>query len=442
MTTDSNNDKDRTTLLRRLYYDPTSGLTSVAKLYQRLKSLPDASGAGYTRAEVKSFVDRQSLQQEFKSVKVKHYFPIHWEASTPFQRIQIDLIDMGNWGSKDRFIFALIDTFSRFLFAVTIRTKAELPCKQAMKACLDDIHSINSLFDIRRVDSDGEAAFNGRPFQALIAAENAQYMTAPRDDHKALAYIDRVIRTLRTSLNRWRAATGRTDWESALPDLVDNYNSTYHDSIKTTPNQAIELTLPNQTVVAEIRNDESAPSKIVGDLTNRRNYQFALYKLRHRRKVVARRQPWNQPTIRVGTRVRIPNTDVVENAQRPNQYIKATERRWSAETYPVVDIQGGAFYVVTIDEQTGRTKTYRKYQLQVPIDKTESPPERPPPVERAAAAQRRTIDKSRRTTRRVAKEGVSENHDPAPSAPLGKEPRARRNNAVAGELRRLLEQQQ
>ena len=56
--------------LKDIYYDAETGLGSVDKLYRAAKEF------GFTRKHVQAFVKKQSLNQIFKPVGKRTYFPI------------------------------------------------------------------------------------------------------------------------------------------------------------------------------------------------------------------------------------------------------------------------------------------------------------------------------------------------------------------------------
>ena len=56
--------------LQDIYYDAETGLGSVDKLYRAAKNY------GFTRKQVQKFVKKQSLNQIFKPVGKRNYFPI------------------------------------------------------------------------------------------------------------------------------------------------------------------------------------------------------------------------------------------------------------------------------------------------------------------------------------------------------------------------------
>ena len=54
------------------------------------------------------------------------------------------------------------------------------------------------------------------------------------------ALIERLWRTLAILLQRMRKGTKNFDWPKALPDAIENYNGTWHRSIKATPIELLE----------------------------------------------------------------------------------------------------------------------------------------------------------------------------------------------------------
>ena len=55
-----------------------------------------------------------------------------------------------------------------------------------------------------------------------------------------IALIERFWRTLAILLQRIRTETNNFDWVKALPDAMENYNSTYHRILKADPLEVLE----------------------------------------------------------------------------------------------------------------------------------------------------------------------------------------------------------
>src|SRR4051812_34649814 len=83
-------------LLKNIYYDSKTGISSTDKLYRRVKLLhPDI-----TRKQVNDFINSQETNQVFKRKIVKYHYPL--SSYSPLQRVQIDLLDVSNDSSQNR----------------------------------------------------------------------------------------------------------------------------------------------------------------------------------------------------------------------------------------------------------------------------------------------------------------------------------------------------
>ena len=95
-------------LLQKLYYDPSQGLISQEKFFQKVKHiLPQI-----TRKQVNDFIKNQEVYQQHSRTKPLTQYPIYYNANQPFQRIQIDLMDISNeLQSYGKYVFDYILIF-------------------------------------------------------------------------------------------------------------------------------------------------------------------------------------------------------------------------------------------------------------------------------------------------------------------------------------------
>ena len=108
--------------LQELYYDPVSGYQSQAKLYSdaRLEGLP------VSKAKVKSWFEQQKTYTRFRASK-RGFERRQTYISSIGKQLQMDVVDMSKFEAQNdgyRWIFALIDVFSRFAFCTPVRHKA------------------------------------------------------------------------------------------------------------------------------------------------------------------------------------------------------------------------------------------------------------------------------------------------------------------------------
>lgn len=65
------------------------------------------------------------------------------------------------------------------------------------------------------------------------------YSPQPGDKHGMVSLVERVIQTLRFFLGKIITFGGQYDWASYIHHVVDNYNDTYHSSLRTTPEWSV-----------------------------------------------------------------------------------------------------------------------------------------------------------------------------------------------------------
>jgi len=209
--------------ISKYYYDPKTGFTSAEKLHKKLVKIDPT----VTLKEIKSFIKKQFTAQVNKPIRRPKEFSNIVSPSVG-NNFQIDIIVYDRYAYHNyKYILCCIDVYSRYATcrAMTNRNMSTI------------IKNINSIFEEmgipNNINSDNE--FNKKKFNQL-AQENdiTMYYSQPNEINKN-AIVERFNRTLAELLQKWRIATGKYDWYKVLPDIVDNYNNTFHGTIKATP---------------------------------------------------------------------------------------------------------------------------------------------------------------------------------------------------------------
>jgi hypothetical protein len=346
-------------LLSQLYYDPTTGFISQEKLYQKAKPLDPT----ITRKLVKTFLSTQEIAQVHKKRHKSYQYPL--TAYAPFSRLQIDLLDVSNENPPQnrgtRFLFLAIDVFSRYLFAIPLKSKSEAQCSQALITILSQIPQT---YIPRQIDSDSESAFKSHAFSKLCLDRNIKQNFAQIGDHASLGIVDRVCSTLRSYIAKYQDSRQSQHYIDILPSLVENYNTTIHSTLKDTPTNAI----------------------LTGGITD----------YLHNQTVKASQVAYNKTDYPPGTLVRL----LIKR-----QLFDKGQARFTKTTHSITELKDGLYYV------SDRVGGYRKSELQL-ITQTDSPPdfedageEQQPDLEELREAQQA----ERRQVRLQAKEGVERN---------------------------------
>ena len=207
-----------------LIVDPTYGLFSLDKLYRKVKRL------GYTisREKLKKMLDEEYYNQVTHiQQKPKKFNQIY--APYPRFNYQIDIV------IYDRFkyhnytsILCVVDVYSRFA-ACRAMTNREAPnVLKNLKEIFDEIG------EPERINADNEFR-QAANIKGFFDKEGIRQYYSEANDAIKNGIVERFNRTLITLLNKYRIASGNPDWPKYLQNIVDNYNTTYHSTIKATP---------------------------------------------------------------------------------------------------------------------------------------------------------------------------------------------------------------
>ena len=160
----------------------------------------------------------------------------------PGNIVQSDLIDMQKFSGSNsgyNYILVVIDCFSKKLWTRPLKTKRGQETAQALRSILESMQF---------------------PVQTMIFDEGLeyvnQYVSNLLNEFKIHSYhiksrlkastAERVNRTIKQALWKIFHETKKTRWIDVIDNVVDNYNKTYHTTIKMAPD---EVTWENRAQV-------------------------------------------------------------------------------------------------------------------------------------------------------------------------------------------------
>jgi len=217
------NDKD----ILDKFYNTETGFVSPYKLIEKLK-IKDPKMKQY----IIQLINNQTSYQLMKTPKKQKIYP-PLQASYPFQRVQIDLLDLGSVYNKIptqknngfRYVFGCIDTFTRQAFVEPLKTKT---IKEILPAFIGIMKKIKNVPD--RIDCDKESAFNSKEFRKLCDDYGIRINFV--DDLNGVGIIERFFRTLRRMVVLFMTHRGEKRWIDAIEKLIINYNKTPHSFLE------------------------------------------------------------------------------------------------------------------------------------------------------------------------------------------------------------------
>jgi hypothetical protein len=105
----------------------------------------------------------------------------------------------------------------------------------------------------KTINCDNE--FNKKQFNDFLDDHEIQpYYSQPYETNKN-AIVERFNRTLIDKIALWRTAKKKYDWYKILPSIVENYNNTYHRTIKNKPTDVFNGEAKNKQERCLIKNE-------------------------------------------------------------------------------------------------------------------------------------------------------------------------------------------
>lgn len=228
-------DKVRDTL-KRLFYEE-SYTVGRDQLWDLVKEeLPDDD---IPRAMVSDWLERQELYQLYRKTRKSRGIS-RFKMTSPFERVSIDLIDFSNKPSigNFRYIFVMIDNFSRFLITKPLKNKTPGATAKAMKEIIDEV---KKYFDkkLGHVLADRGSEFMGE-FREVLKQNNITSSKTIAGQAQSNSMVERSNGSLKRLLSKHKAIYGG-DWKTNLNKVTDVYNNLRNDNSGFRPKRAVEF---------------------------------------------------------------------------------------------------------------------------------------------------------------------------------------------------------
>ena len=150
----------------------------------------------------------------------------------PGQILQMDLVDMIKFSRQNshyKYIINCIDLFSKKLWSKPIKLKTGKEVTNAIKSMFTEME-----YPPQTIIFDEGKEFLNKDVGKLFAKYNIHsysILTA-----KKAGAVERVNRTIKSIMWRYFTENKTKRWVPVLPEIIKNYNSTFHRSINMSPN--------------------------------------------------------------------------------------------------------------------------------------------------------------------------------------------------------------
>ena len=173
----------------------------------------------------------------------------------------IDKTSLSKYNNNYKFILAVIDIFTKYAWAIPLKSKSGLSITNGFKIVLSDYPKGDS--ESRKPEKlwvDRGSEFYNKLFKSLLKEYETKLYTT-YSDLKAV-FIERFNRTLLHIINKPMFINGNGNWVNILNDVVITYNNNIHSTINMTPVDASKS--PDQ-VRYYVKSTKATPKFKVGD---------------------------------------------------------------------------------------------------------------------------------------------------------------------------------
>jgi hypothetical protein len=211
--------------LKELYYKDDIIIGSKQNFINIAKKSLNAS-----TKEINEFLKNQEINQINKK-PTKHS---NLKITALPRSFQIDIM-FYPIGQGFKNVLLIVDIPSRKAWAYVISTSSGENILVAYKKFISEVGQINSV--------EGDNQFSFKAFQEYNKENNIKIDTSiAKDEHisqgNKLGIIDRLVRTLKEMIDRYRISVSKqTSFSTILDKVIITYNSQPHRTIKTTPNE-------------------------------------------------------------------------------------------------------------------------------------------------------------------------------------------------------------
>jgi hypothetical protein len=146
---------------------------------------------------------------------------------------QIDLVEMIPYHTLNkgfRYLLTIIDTFSKYAYVLPVKTKSAIDIVNAMSIVLKNVSQTP-----KNIQSDQGKEFFNKQFQQLMNKYDINHYHT--FTHLKASICERFNRTLKNKMWKMFSMQGNFKWIHILKSLVDEYNNTWHRTIKMKPNE-------------------------------------------------------------------------------------------------------------------------------------------------------------------------------------------------------------
>lgn len=214
--------------LQRHFYNPAS-LAGFGTTFD-LKNVAKREGYDISTKFISNWLESQPAYYLHKQ-KVQTYKrrkTLVPKANFQYQADLVVLFNLSKYNNGFRYIITCIDCFSRYAYAIPLKTKKPTEIVVALK-------KIFGKKQIKFFQTDRGTEFWGSVVKKYLKERNIHHFSTSSETKAAIC--ERFNRTLKTRLFKYFTGKNTLRWVDILDKILYSYNNRYHRSIKMPPSQ-------------------------------------------------------------------------------------------------------------------------------------------------------------------------------------------------------------
>lgn len=230
--------RKRNDILKQLYEDPLTSKNGRDSMHfqiiNRYANIPRNYIFDWLKSQTTYQIHYQ--QKREKTLRVEDSKEICY-------KLMIDLVDLSGisgFNSQHKYLLTAIDTFSRFGFAESITQKTKAKIIPALQKILQEYHNISGKYP-QFLHSDNGSEFISNDYKNLLKSLNITPFYGMTYLPQNQSMVERYNKTIKNAIFIYISQRKSQNlrlaekYYDALPQIVQNYNNSYHTSIKNTP---------------------------------------------------------------------------------------------------------------------------------------------------------------------------------------------------------------
>jgi hypothetical protein len=212
--------KKQEELLKKLYYQDKQFFGRDKFFYLLKTEYPEYD---IKKKQLYTWLSHQYIYQIYKPINKKIKATKPFIVSSKSNILGIDLIDYSHKSYRNyKYILVCVDLYSRYIWLYALKNKTVEQVESKLKSLLKD----NSNFTTILRD-------NGKEFE-LKDLKNFTQILSKAHNPTNNAIVERTNRNIQSFLRKY-LALGYNDWSNQLKTFQDNFNKSFHSTLKNTP---------------------------------------------------------------------------------------------------------------------------------------------------------------------------------------------------------------